>query len=545
MYIDDRGRTVLQSVQEIHDFKTKMIRLRENRKLQGRKTFQNIPISVENRKGSVRKGEDEDGEEWRTKMKVPYGYIPGTEGVDGDALDVFVGPDENAPFAYIVHCNTPDGEKFDEDKVMLGFQSSQAAKQCFLQHYDDPKFFGGIDSIPMWKFRERAFVKKHTTKKLVASMRESEGAWLQLPKDVFAKPEYEAEDFAPSVSVAGRGTDQDMRRSILGHHQDVMEQPEVREAQEHGVKGMKWGVRHDRNKAQSDRRRGIKPSPLQRRNLASDPKSLSQMEVVHRSQEELNQIANQQIAHVGQSTTPAQPGVGQFGERPTSPEQNQKQLENNHGEALNALKELGWRALGTAANLTGMGGAFQAVQSVVRSPAGQKLFLNTDRQGSHKLTTDKEGRVPASKSHAVRRTRTSRAFESRMGSFLREARTYYARPLSHYGTDVEESDVDLIQESFPNDKVSFPKTRRHAELGMGYFHEKIDKAKRFVMRPKKGRRITAGVFSEATHALKKKIPVYAIHKGNLRRVKSVEALGNPNKHGHFGRIKFFKKKSKS
>lgn len=502
MYIDEHGRKIFVGQEALIEGAKYLKRLREAHKLQGRTTFQDLPISVENRKGSVRKGTDDDGEEWRTKMKVPYGYIPGTEGVDGDELDVFVGPDEDAAFAYVVHCNTPDGEEFDEDKVMLGFKDQESAKRCFLQHYDDPKFFGGIDEIPMWKFREKAFVKKHTTKKLVASRA---GASLQLPADAFEE----------RLDTLGRGTDQDMKLSMLGHHPDIMEDPEVREAEEHGVKGMKWGVRHARQDAA-----GQKGRPAPKRDLSNDSRTLSMMQVVHRSQEELNQIANAQIAHTGQTKTPAQP---------------QKQLENNHGEALNALKELGWKILQAGAMVTGTGGILQGIQSIVKSPAGQKLFLSTSPNGSHTLTTDKQGKIPASQPHQVRRTRTS---------FREAKKTYYARPLNRYGKNSEARDIEDILESFPGQGVKFPRTRRHAELGMGYFHKKIDAAKRVVLRPDKLRRVTAGVFSEATHALKKKIPVFAFHKGKIRRVSSVEALRKPNREGHFGRVIFRKLRRK-
>lgn len=498
----------------------KMIRLRENRKLHGKTTFQNIPISIENRKGSVRKGVDDDGEEWRTKMRLPYGYIPGTEGVDGDALDVFVGPNEDAAFAYVVHCNTPDGAEFDEDKVMLGFASSDAAKRCFKQHYDDDKFFGGIDAIPMWKFRERAFVKKHTTKKLVASRA---GASLQLPEDVFEKPEYESY-LATTGQMAGRGTDQDMTKSILGHHQDIMENPEVRE---HGVKGQKWGVRNPRDagSAKTNQQKSMQ------QNLQNDPRTMNMMQVVSRTQPQLNMIAQAQkdraAKQAAQQMQQNQPTT------PRTPEQQKEELKGGHEEALEHLKELGWKVLEVGSRLTGTEGAVQAIHSIVQSPAGHRMAVSSNSNGSHKLSALKPKEM-----------KTSRTFESRVGNFLREAKkTYFARPMSHYNTDAEEANIDRIQEAFPNEGVSVPTTKKHAELGMGYFHEKIDKSKRLVLKPAKGKRLTAGVFSETVHALKRKIPVYALSKGKLRRVKQVEALRHANKSGLFGRVIFKKKRS--
>ena len=40
-------------------------------------------ITIENPKGSVRSGIDTEGNKWETIMQNTYGYIRGTEGVDG------------------------------------------------------------------------------------------------------------------------------------------------------------------------------------------------------------------------------------------------------------------------------------------------------------------------------------------------------------------------------------------------------------------------------------------------------------------------------
>lgn len=133
-------------------------------KLQGHTDVQGIPIAVENRKGSVRKGKDEDGHEWRTKMKHPYGYIKGTKGADGEEVDAYVGPDKEAPAAYVVHQRDKDTGKYDEDKVMLGFSSKAAAKAAFLAHYDSPKFLGPISKVSIDRLRELIRTKRRLVK---------------------------------------------------------------------------------------------------------------------------------------------------------------------------------------------------------------------------------------------------------------------------------------------------------------------------------------------------------------------------------------------
>lgn len=121
--------------------------------LQGREKFQGLTVDIENRKGSVRKGTNDDGTEWKTKFKVPYGYIKGTKGADGDEIDAYVGPDKEAPNAHIVRQKKEDGS-FDEDTVMLGFKNKSTAKKAILQHYDDPKYVGKVDTVPMERLKK-------------------------------------------------------------------------------------------------------------------------------------------------------------------------------------------------------------------------------------------------------------------------------------------------------------------------------------------------------------------------------------------------------
>lgn len=129
-----------------------------HRALQGRRNFQGLEVSIENRKGGVREGIDPDGNEWRTKMKYPYGYIRRTEGADGDHIDCFVGPDEDSSTVYIVHIKDPKTDKYDEDKVMLGFYTKEDAEKIFRQHYDDyEKFYLDTTTMTMEEFKKRIF----------------------------------------------------------------------------------------------------------------------------------------------------------------------------------------------------------------------------------------------------------------------------------------------------------------------------------------------------------------------------------------------------
>jgi inorganic pyrophosphatase len=137
-------------------------------RLQGKVTVQGIPVDIENRKGSVREGKNEDGSTWRTKFKIPYGYIRGTKGADGEEVDAYVGPDKDAPKAYVVKQKKDDGS-YDEDTVMLGFKSKAKARKGILQHYDDPKYIGATKTVPIDKLKRELKVKEEPKEKAAQS----------------------------------------------------------------------------------------------------------------------------------------------------------------------------------------------------------------------------------------------------------------------------------------------------------------------------------------------------------------------------------------
>lgn len=95
-------------------------------------------ITIENPKGSVRSGIDIEGNKWETTMQNTYGYIRGTEGVDGDHIDVFLSDDIdgwNGRKVFVVDQYNEDGT-FDEHKVMLGFNEADAAEAAYFANYD-------------------------------------------------------------------------------------------------------------------------------------------------------------------------------------------------------------------------------------------------------------------------------------------------------------------------------------------------------------------------------------------------------------------------
>lgn len=122
-----------------------------------------LVIRIENEAGSIRSGYKPDGSMWETRMVYPYGYVSGTEGVDGDEVDVFVGANPEAPMVYVIHQRkVNDWDKYDEDKCLIGFDSEEDAIRAFLLCYDDERFLGPITAMPVPEFvaKVRATKKK-------------------------------------------------------------------------------------------------------------------------------------------------------------------------------------------------------------------------------------------------------------------------------------------------------------------------------------------------------------------------------------------------
>lgn len=112
-----------------------------------------LTLAIENPAGSVRSGTSRDGHSWETRMLYDYGYVKGTKGADGDAVDCFLGPDFDAPMVFIVRQRrVGKWDEYDEDKAMLGFDSEGSARAAFLAAYDDPRFLGEISAMAVDEF---------------------------------------------------------------------------------------------------------------------------------------------------------------------------------------------------------------------------------------------------------------------------------------------------------------------------------------------------------------------------------------------------------
>jgi len=123
-----------------------------------------MEISIETARDGIRSGTDRNGKEWIIRMNNNYGEILGTEGADGDRLDIFLGEDfKDGMPVFIIDQVDPETGKFDEHKVMLGFNTQDEAIAAYRSNYEPHwRGMGGITEMTLDKFKEWAYNKPRT-----------------------------------------------------------------------------------------------------------------------------------------------------------------------------------------------------------------------------------------------------------------------------------------------------------------------------------------------------------------------------------------------
>lgn len=137
-------------------------------------------VTIEQPRGSVRSGVDKGGKKWEIEMQNTYGYIRGTEGVDGDHIDVFLSDDIDGwdgHKVFVVDQRNADGS-FDEHKVMLGFNDINDAEAAYMSNYEEGwQGLGAITGVSIEEF-EKWIASSHRKTKAFAeykSVKTTEG----------------------------------------------------------------------------------------------------------------------------------------------------------------------------------------------------------------------------------------------------------------------------------------------------------------------------------------------------------------------------------
>ena len=123
-----------------------------------------LDITIEQPKGSIRRGTDANGKQWESEMHNTYGYIRGTESVDGDHIDIFLSDNPTEGKVFVVDQVNKDGS-FDEHKVMYGFSDMESARQAYLSNYEeDWQGLGNITEVSKEDFKAWIDSSKRKTK---------------------------------------------------------------------------------------------------------------------------------------------------------------------------------------------------------------------------------------------------------------------------------------------------------------------------------------------------------------------------------------------
>jgi len=122
-------------------------------KVTGHVNFQDIPIAIENAPDTIRHWKAPDGTEGNTHMLFAYGYVENSGGMDGDEVDVYVGPDPRAQMVYVIHQQNPNTGIYDETKTMLGFPSEQMAVEAYKYHFNRDDFLVTVDPMSVGAFK--------------------------------------------------------------------------------------------------------------------------------------------------------------------------------------------------------------------------------------------------------------------------------------------------------------------------------------------------------------------------------------------------------
>ncbi|ERJ80079.1 hypothetical protein J5A56_00690 [Prevotella melaninogenica] len=121
-------------------------------------------VTIEQPKGSVRRGKDANGKEWKTEMHNTYGYIRGTESVDGDHIDIFLSDNPTEGNVFVIDQVNKDGS-FDEHKVMYGFSDMESARKAYLSNYEEGwQGLGNITEVSKEEFKKWIDSSKRKTK---------------------------------------------------------------------------------------------------------------------------------------------------------------------------------------------------------------------------------------------------------------------------------------------------------------------------------------------------------------------------------------------
>lgn len=112
-----------------------------------------LDVTIENARGSERRGKRPDGTEWAHSMSDHYGYIRRTKGADDEQVDAYIGSTQSDRVFVVDQIDQGTGA-FDEHKVMLDYPDEQTAVQAYSSNFDAGWKVGKVTSMTVPEFKE-------------------------------------------------------------------------------------------------------------------------------------------------------------------------------------------------------------------------------------------------------------------------------------------------------------------------------------------------------------------------------------------------------
>lgn len=117
----------------------------------GRLNFRGLSIAIENPIDSIRRGTDDSGKAWESRLTADYGYFVGSTAADGDAVDVFIGPDHASDLVVVV--DQYKGAAFDESKFILAVITQQQGEALYLSNYQKGWKLGPVSTTTVQQLK--------------------------------------------------------------------------------------------------------------------------------------------------------------------------------------------------------------------------------------------------------------------------------------------------------------------------------------------------------------------------------------------------------
>ena len=133
-----------------------------------------ISIALEWRRGETRKYYNHDplkprskgSVDYNQKMTADYGYVKGVIDADGEELDVYVGLNRESEKVFVLEKLRRTDKSFDENKIMLGYDSMDDAKKSYLQHQGSDEMGKVVEmTVPAFKAKFMSAAAKKKFKK--------------------------------------------------------------------------------------------------------------------------------------------------------------------------------------------------------------------------------------------------------------------------------------------------------------------------------------------------------------------------------------------